>query len=260
MTKSINKYSMAPRTERYYEKRHDKSLGSPKDIRFVIYDHEMWQLCLNHINESDLVADYGSGAGTLLYNVGRFSNAKLLGIEQAEAAIKQSKCLIPQTNIIKGNIMNTPLKNECIDFIFSTMVIEHVDDKNFAREVYRTLKPGGYFFVTSVIKEKNAWYFYKNDSGETVLEPSHLKEYKSIRDLEDVLKPIGFTTIKSSSPRICFPLVDPFFGLLIKFPEIKKFIRKKNLLEWKPIEFLRLSTQIPVPGYYAVEILAKKIL
>ena len=92
-----------------------------------------------------MVADYGSGVGTLLYNVGRFSNAKLLGIEQAEAAIKQSKCLIPQTNIIKGDIMNTPLKNECIDFIFSSMVIEHVDDKNFAREVYRTLKPGGFF-------------------------------------------------------------------------------------------------------------------
>jgi len=42
MTKPINKYSMAPQTERYYEKRHDKSLGSPKDIRFVIYDPEMW--------------------------------------------------------------------------------------------------------------------------------------------------------------------------------------------------------------------------
>ena len=80
---------MAPQTEQYYEKRHDESLGSPKDIRFVIYDHEMWQLCLNHINESDLVADYGSGVGTLLYNVGRFSNAKLLGVEQAEAIVKQ---------------------------------------------------------------------------------------------------------------------------------------------------------------------------
>ena len=49
---------MAPRTEQYYEKRHNESLGSPKDIRFAIYDHEMWQLCLSHINESDLVADY----------------------------------------------------------------------------------------------------------------------------------------------------------------------------------------------------------
>ena len=91
----------------------------------------MWQLCLNHINESDLVADYGSGEGALLYNVRRFSNAKLLGIEQAEFAIKQSKCIILQTNITKGNIINTPFKNECIDSIFSTMVIEHVDDKNF---------------------------------------------------------------------------------------------------------------------------------
>ena len=244
---------MAP-TEKYFEKQYSNFYGSPKDIRFAIYDHEMWQLCLNHINESHLVADYGSGGGTLLYNVGRFSNAKLLGIEQAETAIKQSKSLIPKTNIIKGNIMNTPFKNECIDFIFSTMVVEHVDEKNFTSEVYRTLKPGGYFFITSVIKERNAWYFYKNDSGETVLEPSHVKEYKSIRELEDVLKPLGFTIIKSSSPRICFPLVDPFFKLLIKFLGIK------NLLEWKPIEFLRLSTQIPIPGYYAVEILAKKIL
>ena len=244
---------MAP-TEQYFEKQYSNFYGSPKDIRFAIYDHEMWQLCLNRINESHLVADYGSGGGTLLYNVGRFSNAKLLGIEQAGAAIKQSKSLIPQTNIVKGNIMNTPFKNECIDFIFSTMVIEHVDENNFVHEVYRTLKPGGYFFVNSVIKTKNAWYFYKNDSGETVLEPSHLKEYKSIRELEDVLKPLGFTIIKSSSPRICFPLLDPIFKLLIKFLGIK------NLLEWKPIELLRLSTQIPIPGYYAAEILAKKIL
>ena len=78
MTKPKNKYSMAPRTEQYYEKRHDESLGSPKDIRFVIYDHDMWQLCLNHINESDLVADYGSGAGTLLYNIGLERIEKIL--------------------------------------------------------------------------------------------------------------------------------------------------------------------------------------
>jgi hypothetical protein len=57
---------MTPRTERYFKKKYDESLGCPKDIRFVIYDHEIWQLCLNYINESDLVADYGSGAGTLL--------------------------------------------------------------------------------------------------------------------------------------------------------------------------------------------------
>ena len=248
----MKQHSTTLQTEQYFEKQYGNFYGSPKNIRFVIYDDEMWQLCLKHIKESDLVADYGFGGGTLLHNVAQFSNAKLFGIEQAGPAIMESKAFIPRLNAVKGNITETPLKNECIDFIFSTMVIEHVDDKNFAKEVYRTLKPGGYFFVTSVIKAKNAWYFYKNASGETVLEPSHLKEYKSIQEFESVLQPLGFTIVKSSAPRIRYPLLDPLFKLLVKCTGIK------NLLEWKPIEFLRLSTQIPIPGYFAAEILAKK--
>ena len=212
----------------------------------------MWKLCLKYLKESELVADYGSGAGTLLYNLAKFANARVIGIEKAESAIMQSKSLNPQLDVIRGDILNTPFKSESIDFIFSTMAIEHVDDKKFSEEVFRTLRPGGYFFVTSVIKSKNAWYFYKNTAGETVLEPSHLKEYKSIQEFENILKPIGFTIVKSSAPRIRFPLLDPLFKLVIKYAKIK------NLIGWKSIEFLRLLTKIPIPGYFAVEVLAKK--
>ena len=126
------------------------------------------------------------------------------------------------------------------------------DDKSFIKEAYRTLKPGGYFFVTSVIKTKGAWYFYKNASGESVLEPSHLKEYKSIQEFENVLKPMGFTIIQSSSPRIRYPLLDPLLKLLMKFFGIK------NLLRWKAVERLRLSIRLPIPGFFAAEVLAKK--
>ena len=212
----------------------------------------MWKLCLKYLIESELVADYGSGAGTLLYNLAKFANARVIGIEKAESAIMQSKSLNPQLDVIRGDILNTPFKSESIDFIFSTMAIEHVDDKKFSEEVFRTLRPGGYFFVTSVIKSKNAWYFYKNTAGETVLEPSHLKEYKSIQEFENILKPIGFSIVKSSAPRIRFPLLDPLFKLVIKYAKIK------NLIGWKSIEFLRLLTKIPIPGYFAVEVLAKK--
>ena len=249
----MKQHSTTLQTEQYFEKQYGNFYGSPKNIRFVIYDNEMWQLCLKHIKESDLVADYGFGGGTLLHNVAQFSNAKLFGIEQAEPAIMESKTLIPELNAVKGNIIETPLKNACIDFIFSTMVIEHVDDKNFAEEVYRTLKPGGYFFVTSVIKAKNAWYFYKNTAGETVLDPSHLKEYKSIQEFEKVFNSIGFAIIKSSASRIRYPALDPLLKWLVKFTGMQ------NLLEWKIVEFLRLSTQIPIPGYFAGEVLAKKI-
>ncbi len=212
----------------------------------------MWKLCLKYLKESELVADYGSGGGTLLYNLAKFANARVIGIEKAEPAIMQSKSLNPQLDVIRGDILNTPFKSESIDFIFSTMTIEHVDDKKFSEEVFRTLRSGGYFLVTSVIKSKNAWYFYKNTAGETLLEPSHLKEYKSIQEFENILKPIGFTIVKSSAPRIRFPLLDPLFKLVIKYAKIK------NLIGWKSIEFFRLLTKIPIPGYFAVEVLAKK--
>jgi SAM-dependent methyltransferase len=240
------------KADQYFENGWSNYYGSPRNIRFFIYDNSMWKLCLKYLNESDLVADYGSGGGTLLYNIDKFSNARLIGIEKTEQAIMQTKSLIPQVNIIRGDILNTPFKSESIDFIFSTMVIEHVDDKKFSEEVFRTLRPGGYFFVTSVIKSKNAWYFYKNTAGETVLEPSHLKEYKSIQEFENILKPRGFTIIKSSAPRICYPLLDPLLKLVVKFTKIK------NLIGWRSIEFLRLLTKVPIPGYFAVEVLAKK--
>ena len=244
---------MVLQAEEYFKNQYGKQHGTPKHIRFVIYDDKMWRLCLKHIKASNWVADYGSGGGTLLYNVAQFSNARLLGVEQVELPAIQSKALIPELNVVRGNIMDTPLKNECIDFVFSTMVIEHVDDKNFTEEVYRTLKPGGYFFVTSVIKTKNAWYFYKNTAGETVLDPSHLKEYKSIQEFEEVFDSIGFTIVKSNTSRIRYPVLDPLLKWLVKFAGMQ------NLLEWKIVEFLRLSTQIPIPGYFAGEVLAKKI-
>jgi len=243
---------MSLKTDQHFEKQWSHYYGSPKNISFTIYDNSMWELCLKHLKDSDMVVDFGSGGGTLLYNLAKFSNARVIGIEMAESAIMQSKSLIPQLDIIKGDILNTPLKSKSIDFIFSTMVVEHIDDEIFFDEVFRTLRPGGYFFVTSVIKSKNAWYFYKNTAGETVLEPSHLREYKSIQEFENILKPKGFTIIKSSAPRICYPLLDPLFKLVVKFTKIK------NLIGWKSIEFLRLLTKIPIPGYFSVEVLAKK--
>ena len=96
----------------------------------------MWKLCLKYLKESELVADYGSGGGTLLYNLAKFANARVIGIEKAEPAIMQSKSLNPQLDVIRGNILNTPFKSESIDFIFSTMAIEHVDDKNFQKKFF----------------------------------------------------------------------------------------------------------------------------
>jgi SAM-dependent methyltransferase len=199
-----------------------------------------------------VVVDFGSGGGTLLYNIAKNTEAILVGMEQADHAIAQSLALVPRMRAVKSDILNNSLKNESIDFAFSTMVIEHIDDEKFTSEIYRVLKPGGYFLVTSVLKSPNAWYFYKNAAGETVLEPTHLREYKSLMEFENLVQAHGFSIIKSKTPSIKFPLLDPFIKMLVRV------FNFKNLMTYKPIEAIRLATQIPIPGYYAVEVLAQK--
>ncbi len=239
-------------TQHYFEKNYGKVFGSPKHIRFVVYDEDIWSLCAKYLKPAQVVVDFGSGGGTLLYNVAEKTDALLVGIEQADHAIAQSLALIPKMKAVKSDVLSTSLKKESIDFALSTMVIEHIDDNKFISEVYRVLKPEGYFLVTSVIKSPNAWYFYKNDSGETVLEPSHIREYGSLSEFENLIQSHGFSIIQSKTPRIRFPLLDPFFKILVKV------LNLKNLMTYKPIEALRLATQIPIPGYYAVEVLAQK--
>lgn len=239
-------------TQSYFDKNYGKSFGSPKHIRFVIYDEEIWELCVKYLRPARVVVDFGSGGGTLLYNVAKKTEALLVGVEQADHAIAQSLTLVPSMKALKSDVLNTSLKQESIDFALSTMVIEHIDDNKFISEIHRVLKPQGHFLVTSVIKSPNAWYFYKNDSGETVLEPSHIREYKSLLEFESLIQSHGFSIVKSKTPRIRFPLLDPFVKMLVKV------FNFRNLMTYKPVESLRLATQIPVPGYYAVEVLARK--
>lgn len=239
----------------YFEKKYTGSF-SPKDIRFVIYDAEIWKACKVFLKKSKIVADFGSGGGTLLYNVAKITDAKLIGIEQAESAIAISKKLIPRYEARQEDVLKTSLKNESIGFVLSTMTIEHVDENKFVSEIYRTLKPGGYFLVTSIMKNNFAWYFYKNARGVRVLEPTHLKEYRSIQELEKLLESFKFTIIKSTATRIKFPLIDPLLKTISRIAKSDLFC---GFASNKPVETFRLMTRIPVPGYFALEILAQKV-
>jgi len=232
----------------HFEKQYSNFYGSPKHISFVIYDEQLWKLCLQNIKEADLVADYGSGGGTLLYNVGHFSKARLLGIEQSELAIVQSKNLVPDLNVIKGNTMDTPLKNESIDFIFSTMVIEHVDDKKAIEAMNRVLKKDGRVYLSTVFKKWYAWYFYRNN-GRWVLDPTHLREYSREAQLLDLILASGFRVLENQKSLFWFPFIDFF----VKRIEIKN----RSLYENRILSLLR-RIKVPILGYYNWELVLVK--
>lgn len=58
---------------------------------------------------------------------------------------KESNC-----HFIQGDGASLPFKDSCFDIIIAAEIIEHLTDvDNFLAEVYRVLRPGGHFFVTT---------------------------------------------------------------------------------------------------------------
>jgi len=233
----------------------NKGFFSPKDIQFAIYDKEIWDFAKKILLDSRMVVDLGSGGGTVLYNISKVTAASLTGVDFSDVAATYLKKIVPQATILKEDVTETSLGNGAFDFVVSTMTIEHVDDDKFLKEVVRILKSGGYFFVTTILRTNNAWYFYKDRQGRSVLEPTHLREYSSLDSFLKLLDRYGFTILKAKTPRIKFPLVDPFLKLIFGF-----FCNEfwNTLPATKPIEFLRKMSRVPIPGYYAIEVIAQK--
>jgi len=241
---------------KHFDSQYSKTFGAPLDIIFVIYSQRIWNSALDIIKNGDRVVDLGCGSGTLLYNLLK-SNKKidLYGMDLSGVICKRTKQWLPETTIICGDILNTSFKYNSFDVVFSTMVIEHIDDKQFLKEVNRILRKDGFFVCTTVLKNKNAWYFIKNAKGERVLEKTHLREYKSINEFTNLLKQESFTIHSYDTLRIKYPIIDPILKLLHN-------IFKSEFFRDFPAHHLnkiRKITRIRIPGYYSIEVIAKKL-
>ena len=99
------------------------------------------------------------------------------------------------------------------DFIYSSQVIEHLeDDKKMIKEFSRLLKSKKFFYVSSVIKRPFTIYKYRNN-GRFVLDPTHEREYSNEKEFLDLFKE-DFKLIKYS----LLPVKRSIFGIQVKIP------------------------------------------
>ena len=241
--------------KKYFKSQYNKTFYAPRDIQFVVYDKEIWAYVKKLLRRAKNVVDLGAGGGTLLYNVSKATNAELIAIDMTEEAMSMLQKRVPRAKVLTEDILATSLGNKSCDFCLSTMTIEHVDDNKFLKEVFRILQPNGYFLVTSVLKTDNAWYFYKDKKGNSVLEPSHLREYSSIEQFKNLLDSNGFKVLIVKTPRVKFPLIDPLLKLLFRLFNNNFW---GELPTTKAGEFLRKMFMVPVPGYYGIEVVAQR--
>lgn len=108
-----------------------------------------------------------------------------------------------------------PVADGTFDVVTACHVIEHVpDDVDFARELMRVARPGGFVYVETPVKLPGAWYFRRNPQAGWVLDSTHVREYRSASAVDDVLTGAGLTVLAEDLTPISYPLAAA--GLLVR--------------------------------------------
>ena len=145
-----------------------------------------YKLALPYIKPTDKVLDIacGGSAGPKLLATRAKS---VIGGDIDENIVKKSQensREILNLQFTREDVTQTTFKNAQFDLITSFETIEHVDANIYLKEIYRILKSGGYFLLSTP----------QNSQGEIPINPHHHIEYS----LEQIIKKINayFIVIK----------------------------------------------------------------
>ena len=207
----------------------------------AILDKTEWQRCV----------DLGCGDGALiaaLHNHGYLKGKLLYAVDASESRIDSVREISPEIQCIVGDACDTQIDDGSLDLVISTQVIEHVsDDRDMVREMCRILRDEGTLYLTTIIKKRYGWYFYRCN-GKWTLDPTHVREYTQDHELLDILYDYGFEVSVNQKTLESRPLLDA----VLRRVHAPRDVYKNFLL--KPLRKVRL----PILGYYTWELVCRK--
>ncbi len=136
------------------------------------------------IPPAPVLFDGGAGSGEFLRKalVAGFAQ-KVIALEyDAEnfQRLQENLGQEPRAQLIRGSLLEVPLKDATADMVMSTQVIEHIEDhETAARELIRVLKPGGHALISVPHPPEP----FPNDG--------HVREGYTEADLRALFEPLG---------------------------------------------------------------------
>jgi len=160
-----------------------------EDFKASIARHEFLLAHRLGLKKGMVALDLGCGVGGPGRAMARFSDAKIIGLNNNDYQLERCRKLTAKQGLnhlcsyMKADWMNIPMIDNSFDAIFHVEALEHSPDRVAAcKEILRVLKPGGYFAGYDwVVTEK---YDLNN--------PEHVKVKKAIEvgnGLPDLEKP-----------------------------------------------------------------------
>lgn len=221
---------------------------------------ELPELVVNALaNEQLSLIDLGAGDGVLLVSLklnGYLKNAtNVVAVDLSEDRCTRLR-QYTDFDVICSDVTHLPtVTNHSFNTVICTQVIEHVDQDKLLAEIKRIMHVDGKLYIASVVKKWYGWWYYRTAAGKWALDPTHLREYSSKEEYENVIKKAGFQVITTKLSPLKLSIIEfiirRFISHLYKIESINAFfIRNK----WA--DFLRRYLYIRVPGYYIIETIA----
>ena len=208
-----------------------------------------------------VIADLGAGDGGTLWPLDRadLAGETIYAVDISAEHVALCERLSPKVKGIVSDVANVEeLGDASVDAVVCSQVIEHLpDDRVLASEIARLLRPGGWFYVSSVIRGPRAFWLYKGKPPAPErwqLDPTHMREYESEEHFRATLEhpELEFDVVRSS--QLKFPLTDPLF----RIAALAGLIKREQLPEIylrlpRRLRNLRRTVAVPIPGYRWVE-------
>jgi SAM-dependent methyltransferase len=144
-----------------------------------------------------------------------------------------------------ANVASLP--DGALDGVIASQVIEHVpDDRALVSEIARLLRPGGWWYVGTVLRGRWAFWFYRVD-GIRRLDPTHVREYASAADLRNVLSHEELSIERVRTESLRYSVSDLVLRALGRVGIVGTTYLRNAYSSTIPEKLRRL--RVPVPGY-----------
>lgn len=244
--------------DKFAKKRHYEVInGMKKSLRFV--EKPMMISMLPNI-EGKRILMLGCGTAEESEILSRYNPKKITGIDISEKSIDIAKESYPICDFYVGDMLNLPFKENEFDFVFSSLAISHIEDKNKVfKEIYRVLDNEGELlfsvghpirFASKKIDYNNTSYhvigFEAGSEGNDILGNymSHTKQVNYFKDnevLEEFIAPPSyfFETLvnnnfivenfkESRCVEECKNIDEVYYNRFHELPQFMAFLAKKN--------------------------------
>ena len=234
---------------------HEHDIHPDTDISVVLHKSS-WDFIRRRVNQGDRVLDIGSGGGTSLWNIGSYTKGLRYGLELSASRARLTSRIASDSRVLRGDASKAPFLPESFDLISCSQVIEHIHDREeFMSCLYALLKPGGLLLVSSVRRARYRLYYLRDASGKIVLESSHVHEFDSLDEFNQVVSNRESRIMHTVQYQVRFSILD----FILR--RAHRFIRKsftRNIATNRIMLRVRKATKIPIPDYYYIEtVLAK---